>query len=340
MTMAKNGISKEPYEILEDIFANYIGTTYAVACNTGTAALTLACAALNLRPGDEIIVPEFTMIASAWAVTYNGAKPIFVDCGDDLNIDPKLIEAKITPKTKAIMVTHVYGRPANMKLISEIASKYHLPIIEDACEAHGAKFAGRKVGTFFGMGCFSFYKNKIVHGEEGGIITTNNEEFAERMQDLRNMSFGGKHDYYHDRLGFNFRMTNTQAELILESLQNIHHELARRESNRRYLDRHLAQFTLPRPEGSVMWVYDMVFEDYRQKYRMLDALSDLGIAVRPFFKPMSVQGMYKKYEDPIGEQSWERLKAHKLGIRGLYVPVNATTSTELDIIINTIKKNL
>ena len=204
-----------PYKELEEKYAKFCGSKFAISCSSGTAALHLALLAVGVKPGDEVIVPDFSMAACGFAVSYCGAKPVFVDCDDTLCIDPKLIEAKITKKTKAIMVVHIYGRLCNMKAIMKIAKKYKLKVVEDACEAQGAVYKSKADIT-----CYSFYQNKIIHAEEGGICTTDNKAYAEDMADLKNMAFGKEHNYFHKRIGFNYRMADSQAVLALKSLQD------------------------------------------------------------------------------------------------------------------------
>ena len=174
--------SKGKYvEKFEEKWAKCIGVKYAVTCNSGTSALMLALKAIEVGSGDEVIVPEFTMVACADAVAWLGAKPVFVDCGNDLNIDSKLIEAKITSKTKAIMPVHIYGRPCNMRAINEIAKKHNLFVVEDACEAHGAKYFNQRVGGIGNIGCFSLFANKIINSGEGGICTTNDSALYDEV---------------------------------------------------------------------------------------------------------------------------------------------------------------
>lgn len=203
------------YKELEKQYAKFVGSKYAVSCNSGTSALHLALMAVGVTKGDEVIIPDFTMAACGFAVEYCGAKPVFVDCDDTLNIDVTQIEAKITKKTKAIMAVHIYGRLCNMKEILRIAKKHKLKVIEDACEAQGAVYKSKSDIT-----CYSFYANKIIHAEEGGICTTDNKKYADRMNYLKSMAFGPKHDYFHKEIGYNYRMPNSQAKLALQSLKN------------------------------------------------------------------------------------------------------------------------
>ena len=183
------------FETLENKFAGYVGTKGCVAVNTGTAALHVALEALQLPKDSEVIVPQYTMIATAWAVHYARLRPVFIDCDDSLLIDIDKIEEAITSKT------NVYGRVVNMEKIMLLANKYNLRVIEDAAEAHGCMWNGNMVGSY-DIGCFSFYSNKIICGEEGGAVTSNDVEFLEVVRDMKSMSFGPEHNYMHNRIGF------------------------------------------------------------------------------------------------------------------------------------------
>lgn len=340
--MADTGTSNQAYQVLEQKWSKYIGTRYAVACSSGTTGLQLALAALGIGPGDEVIVPEFTMIATSWAVTYLGATPVFVDCRDDLNVWAEDIDKKITSRTKAIIVTHIYGR-----LVRDILLMGHwgIPVIEDACEAHGAEQVlsfpdrigevRRKAGSFGTMAVFSLYRNKIIQSEEGGLINVNDPGLYERMQDLKSMSFGISHDYYHSQIGYNYRLTNMQADVALRELGMIDKYLEDRQEFRKYLDQELNEFTLPRPNGSVVWVYDMVFKDFNTRHRVYTALAEAGMPVRLFFKPMSMQPMYGSIDEP----SYFKLLAFDYSQRGLYIPYTPNVAT-LDKIIKLIKQNV
>jgi perosamine synthetase len=214
---------KQPYQILEKQYAKFTGSKYAITCNTGTAALHLAFMAIGLKPDDEVIMGDFNMAACGFAVSYCGGVPVFVDCDDTLCMDWKLIESKINKKTKAILMTHIYGRLCNVKEILRIAKKHHLKVIEDACEAQGAVYNSKADIT-----CYSFYENKIIHAEEGGICTTDDKKYAEKIAYLKNMAFDKDHTYFHKDIGYNYRMPNSQAKLALESLKNYPKENKRR----------------------------------------------------------------------------------------------------------------
>lgn len=216
-------------EEFEEAFAAYIGTKYAVAVNSGTAALHLALLAHGIGEGDEVITTPFSFIATGNAILFTGAKPVFVDIDEKtFNIDPDGIEEKITPRTKAILPVHLYGQPCAMDKIMEIAEKHNLAVVEDACQAHGAEYKGRKVGSF-GTGCFSFYPTKNMITGEGGMVTTDNKEIAERVRLLRN--HGQKERYFHVMLGYNLRMTDIAAAIGICQLKKLDDFNARRISN-------------------------------------------------------------------------------------------------------------
>lgn len=316
------------YEELETEYAKYTGTKYAVSCNTGTAALHLALKAIGIKKGDEVIVPEFTMIACAYAVSYCQAKPVFVDCGDDLLIDVKKIEKKITTKTKAIMPVHIYGRVCNMDEIMKLARKYNLRVIEDCCEAQGATYKNKIVGSF-DIGVFSFYKNKIVPAEEGGMITTNDKKVSERAKYLKNMAFSDKHDFLHKEIGFNYRMTEGQAHGALHNLKLVNSIQTHRFKLQGWYDKYINE-KFKMPKRDVVWVYDI---KHTLKNRVVQTLNKKGIKARHSFKPMSMQGPYKgKYKD---------LKAYKMSKVVCYLPVSPlmTENEVINIcaIIDTIK---
>lgn len=305
----------------EEAFAEYVGTKYAVACSNGTTALTLALLSIGVGPGDEVIVPEFTMVATAWAVTYTGAKPVFVDCGPDLNIDVNKIEERINSKTKAIIPVHVYGRPARVDHIKRIVKGRNIYVIEDAAEAHGATQNGETVGSLGDLGCFSMYGNKIITSGEGGVITTNDPELRDRIKYLRSMAFEPNHTFLHKEVGYNFRMTALQAAVALGQLERLPEFLKKRQQITEWYDEHLKQFTIPRPEGSVTWMYDVVVEPKHRDQLMAD-LAQYGIETRYFFKPMSMQPMYDK---PFG-----RLMAYAFSEAGFYLPAY-TDLTKSDV---------
>ncbi|MFI6099460.1 DegT/DnrJ/EryC1/StrS family aminotransferase [Lentzea sp. NPDC051213] len=306
--------SQGPYvPRFEEAFAAYNDVKYGVACSSGTTALTLALRALGIGPGDEVIVPEFTMIASAWAVTYTGATPVFVDCGDDLNIDVTKIEEKITPRTKVIMPVHIYGRQCDMEPILELAYEYNLRVVEDSAEAHGVKPTGD-------IAAFSLFANKIITSGEGGICVTNDPHLARQMAHLRGMAFTRDHSFLHKKLAYNFRMTNLQAAVALAQTERLDEIIATRaQIEKRYDEglRGIGGITLM-PPRDVLWMYDLRAE---RREELMRFLAEKGIETRLFFKPMSRQ---PGYLDPV----WPTLNANRFAEDGLYLPTHAELSED------------
>jgi len=287
----------------EENFARFCGTRYAVATSNGTVALHLALAVLGTGAGDEVIVPTLTFIATANAVTYTGARPVFVDSERQTwNIDPEKIEAAITPRTRAIIPVHLYGHPADMEPITELARKHNLYVIEDAAEAHGATCRGQMVGSIGDMACFSFFGNKIITTGEGGMITTNNEEFAQKAKMLRDHGVSPDKKYWHPLIGFNYRLTNVQAAIGVAQLEKIDRLLARkREIARLYrsLLEDVAGIAQP-PEASwaknVFWMYSILVEEEYGLSRdeLIAKLGANGIDSRPVFYPIHTMPPYKQ----------------------------------------------
>ncbi len=227
----------------EQEFAAYIGVKHVVAVSSGTAALHTALLAHNIGPGDEVITSPFTFIASANAILYTGAKPVFADIDPaTYNLDPVKVAARITRRTRALLPVHLYGQPCDMDAFMELANKHHLALVEDACQAHGAASRGRKVGTF-GTGCFSFYPTKNMTTAEGGAITTDDDEIAERARLIR--SHGSRERYRHEILGYNYRMTDLQAAIGLAQLRKLEAWNSIRIENARYLSAHLPEDVAP-----------------------------------------------------------------------------------------------
>lgn len=287
----------QPYQELEQEYANHLAVKKCISVNTGTAALHVALEALRLPKGSKVIIPDFTMYASALAVHYARLQPVFVDCDDDLLIDTNKIEGLIDATTKVIMVTHIYGRVVNMDRIMKIAQKYNLRVIEDACEAQGALWNNQPVGSF-DIGCFSLYRNKIVHAEEGGIVASNDLNFLDAVNDMKSMSFGHTHDYYHNDIGFNYRMTNSQAIMALESLKKINENIKIREDIKNLYNSLINKKYHMKDNRKVCWVYDL-----RHPYSdlVVRELKNKKINARHAFKPMSLQPLFEN--DQINEKA-------------------------------------
>ena len=225
-------------EAFESAFADFIGVEHAIAVSSGTAALHIALLAAGIGEGDEVITTPFTFIATANAILFVGAKPVFVDVReDDFNIDVEKVKDAITERTKAIIPVHLYGQPCDMKAIVDLAEDHNLHVIEDACQAHGAEFAGKKVGSFGTAGCFSFYPTKNMTTGEGGMLTTNSKEIAKKARMLRN--HGSSARYMHEILGFNMRMTDISAAIGIEQLKKLPYFTKRRRENAEYLTERL-----------------------------------------------------------------------------------------------------
>ena len=297
----------------EEEHAKRHGYKYGVATTSGTTALTLAIATLNIGEGDEVIVPEFTMVASAWAVTYNRATPVFVDCDENLLIDIDKIEEKITDKTKAIMPVSIFGRYVDMDKINKIADKYNLKVVEDLALAHGLKASGD-------IACYALFANKILTSGEGGICLTNDKELAERLKYLKNMAFDPKHTFLHKELGFNFRLTNLQAAVALAQLERLDEFLAKRKQIEQWYNENLKDIKeiAIMPERILLWMYDVLAE---RKDELMEYLEENGIETRHFFKPMSRQPMYY-------DENYKELKASWFAKRGLYLPTYVSLEEE------------
>lgn len=297
----------------ENAFARYIGTKYAVAVSSGTSALHLSLRALGIGKGDEVITTPFSFIASANAILYTGAKPVFVDIDNQtFNIDPKLIEAKITKKTKAILPVHLFGLPADMESIMKIAKKHRLSVVEDACQAHGAEFENKKVGSFGDLGCFSFYATKNMTTIEGGMITTNNKKLYEKLLLLR--SHGSKVRYQHDIIGFNFRMTDINAAIGLIQLKKLTKFNKIRIANAKYLTKNLLEITtlsvpfVPTKSNHIFHQYTIRLDPTIDRKGVVEALEAKGIGVGiyypiPIHKQKFYQSLGYKVKLPVAESA-------------------------------------
>jgi len=319
--------SEGPYvSQFESKFSQRVGRKYGVAVSSGSAALEIAIAALDLGKNDEVIMPDFTIISCASSIVRAGAEPVLIDADKDTwNMDVSLIEKKITSKTKAIMVVHIYGLPVDMDHVLRLAKKYSLKVIEDAAEAHGLEYKGRPCGSFGDLSIFSFYPNKLVTTGEGGMVVTNNKDLAERCRSFRNLCFQKKRRFVHHALGWNFRMTNIQAALGLAQLERLEEFIdIKKKIGKRYTellrDVKGIQLPLARTEyaENIYWVYGIILKDKRfatQKIR--EKLAKVGIETRPFFWPMHLQpvfkkmGLFKNEDFPIAEN---------LAKHGFYLP--------------------
>lgn len=324
----------------EEKFSGYCGAKYGIATSSGTTALHLALASMGLKPGDEVIIPTFTMIATANSVTYTGAKPVLADSEPATwNIDPTKIKEKITRKTKAIMLMHTYGHPCDMEPILELAEKRDLYVIEDAAEAHGAEYKGKRVGALGDAGCFSFYANKILTTGEGGMVVTNDEKIAEMARLLRDQAFEPKR-FIHRYIGFNYRLTNLQAAIGVAQMELIDESVKTRRRNAKLYNSLLkgTAGVTPPPEAlwakNVYWMYTVLIEDSFGMGRdeLMKRLKEEGIDTRSAFYPIHTQPVYEKQckgeKYPVAEE---------LGRKGLNLPSgNTLTEDQIKFIADSI----
>jgi perosamine synthetase len=316
----------------EEAFAASAGCRFGVACSSGTAALHLLLATCGLESGDEVIIPAFTMIATANAVTYTGATPVLVDAEPaSWNIDVDLVERKITPRTRAIVGVHTYGHPFDADPLRALAEKHGLALFEDAAEAHGAMYRGRSAGSLGDAAIFSFYGNKIVTTGEGGMITTNDQRLANLARRLRGHAISPQRHFWHEYLGFNYRMTNLQAAVGLAQTERIDALVEKRRRNARSYHERLSAvpgLTLPAEKAevkNVFWMYALLVEDAfgLSRNELRHALALRGIETRSMFIPIHLQPIYghlfpgQRY--PVAEA---------LCRKGLYLPSGPGLSEE------------
>lgn len=297
----------------EEKFAEFCDSRYAIATSSGTTALHLALLSMGIGPGDEVIVPTFTFIATGNAVTYTGAKPVFVDSEEETwNIDPNQIEDAITPHTKAIIPVHLYGHPANMDPILEIAARHDLAVIEDAAEAHGACYRGRRVGAIGDIGIFSFYGNKIITTGEGGMVVTNKADLDKAVRTLRDHGMSPDHRYWHTVLGYNYRMTNLQAAIGVGQMEKADDILkAKRRIAHVYNEglQDVTGITLPKEASwafNIYWLYSVLVDEQlfgTTRDELIAALQAQGIQTRPLFLPLHTQPIYNTGQTlPVAER--------------------------------------
>ena len=328
-------VQGQKVEKLEKKFAEFIGTKYAIATNSGTSALHTALLACGIGKNDEVITTPFTFIASANSIVFCNAKAVFADIDENtFNIDANQIESKITKKTKAIMPVHLYGNPCDMKSIQEITSKHNLVIVEDACQAHGAEFDGKKVGSF-GTGCFSFYPSKNMTTGEGGMITTNDAEIAEKCRLLRNQ--GQKVRYYHEIMGYNYRMTDIAAAIGIAQIKKLENFNKRRIENAQYLTKKLSKLrwlVTPRANERCKHVFNQYTIRITGKKRedVTKILEQKGIQTSIYYPvPVTMQKTY-------AELKAEMPLSNRIAREVLSLPVHPSLSKEeLDHIIESLE---
>jgi perosamine synthetase len=311
----------------EEQMAAKVNRKYAIAVCNGSVALDVAITAIGIGKGDEVILPTFTIISCVAAIVRAGAIPVVVDCDPGTwNMDVSQIAAKITPKTKAIMVVHIYGLPVEMDSVTALADQHGLQIIEDAAEMLGQTYNGIPCGSFGSISTFSFYPNKHITTGEGGMLVTDDEKLAERCRSLRNLCFQPQQRFIHEELGWNFRMTNLQAALGVAQLEQLDEFVVRKRSmgekyTQLFADTPGIQIPIARTDyaENIYWVYGLVLNDDRpfDAVEVMRRLRESKISTRPFFWPMHEQPVFKKmglFEGvtcPIAE---------KIARRGFYIP--------------------
>lgn len=312
----------------EEKFSAYIGCEYGVAVSNGSAALDIAIRALNIGNGDEVIMPAFTIISPAQSVVTAGAIPVLVDSDPlTLNMEVSQIEAKITPKTKAILVVHIYGLPVDMDPVMALAKKHNLKVIEDAAEMHGQTYKSKMCGSFGDISIFSFYPNKHITTGEGGMLLTNDKTLADRCKKLRNLCFEPNGPrFIHYELGWNYRMTNLQAALGLAQLEQIVEFIDIKRQIGSLYQKELSilkdkgyQLPLEKNEyaSNIYWVFTIIAPTEKEKEQMVNYLAELKIGTRPFFWCIHEQPVFKNM-GLFNEESYP--VAEKLARNGFYLP--------------------
>jgi perosamine synthetase len=315
----------------EKAFAQFCGVKHAISCNNGTSAVHLALQAVGVGSGDEVIVPTLTFIATANAVRYCGGTPVFVDSDlRTMNMDPARIEELITPRTKGIMPVHLYGHPVDMDPILKIAARHNLFVLEDAAQAHGALYRGRKIGSIGVAASFSFFGNKIIMTGEGGMVTTEDDELAGRLRLIRGQGMDLQRRYWFPVVGNNFRMTNIQAALGLAQIEKVEFHLEQRRRIADWYNRHLEHLqdmiVLPVEEPWArhsFWMYTILLAENAaiDRDELMNRLAKAGIETRPVFYPMHVM---PPYLEPGGSYP----NAESLARRGISLPTHGLIQEE------------
>ena len=316
----------------EKEFAGYHGVAHAVACSNCTTALHMSLLAAGVGPGDEVLCPDLTFISPINMVVLAGAKPVLIDIEQEgFNIDPALMEAKITPRTKAIIVVHQFGHAADMDSICDIAKRHNLVIIEDVAESIGARYKGRLLGTIGDMACYSMFGNKIITTGEGGVVITNNAAYDRELRVLRDHGMTPGKKYHHERLGFNYRLTNLQAAVGLAQLERLDEILARRNAIAAHYARRFANIRglrwRPNLEysQSVFWLATITIARAEWREKLMEHLRSCGVEPRPMIFPVHF-APYLGYDRETGEFP----VSCDISLRSVHLP-SSTSLTEADV---------
>jgi perosamine synthetase len=331
--------SKGKYvSLFEKELANYVNSKYATGVCNGTVALHLALVALGIGTGDEVIVPTLTYIASVNAIVYTGATPIFVDSlPDTWQINPQEVKKSITPKTKAIMAVHLYGHPCELSVLKEIADEHRLFLIEDCAEAMGSKYLNSHVGTFGDIATFSFYGNKTITTGEGGMVITNDQTIFERAIHFKGQGLAKYREYWHDVIGYNYRMTNICAAIGLAQLERINEILANKRRIAELYKELLkdTKFQVHPELGNVYhsyWMVSILVPLTHERDQVRKHLANAGVETRPVFYPVHTMPMYS--------QKYQRHKvAEDIGWRGINLPSYPDLQTEEIVYISEVLRD-
>src|SRR4030042_6241156 len=329
----------------ENKFAEFIGIKHAIAVNSGTSGLHLCIKSLNIKPGDEVITSSFSFVASSNPIILEGGKPVFVDIDErTYNIDPPKIEEAITENTKAIVVVHIFGQPCNMEAIMKVSQEKRIPIIEDACEALGAAFNGKKVGTFGEASVFAFYPNKQITTGEGGIIVTNDDETAAMYRSWRNQGRDDSGEWLnHVRIGYNYRLDERSCAVGLEQLKKLEFILNKRREiadkyteKLKHIDGIITPYVDPKVEIS-RWVYYLQAKEGLDRNKILEYLNENGVTSRAYFyPPIHLQPVYKKMFGYVGG---ELPVTERVSTKGFIVPFFIDmTNKQIDRVCTVIAK--
>ena len=327
----------------EEDFKSYVGSENSVVTMNGTSALQLALSSLNIRKGDEVIVPSLTFVASVNPILYVGAEPVFVDvCRDTYVMDVEKIEELITDKTKAILPVHLYGHPVDMDKLMKIAKKHNLYVIEDATESLGSTYKGKHTGTVGHIGCFSFNGNKLITTGAGGMLVTNDKAIGEKAKYLSNQAktINSSNEMIHEEIGYNFRMPNILAAMGCAQLEVIDEYVGSKKNNAKYYNellKNIENITLPirkKDVFNVNWLYSIVIEDGYKMTRdeMIEIMKQNGIETRPFFYPIHKMDKYKDFKKGSMDHT------NEIHEEGLCLPSSVSlTRDEIDSICEVLK---
>ncbi|MBT7782997.1 MAG: DegT/DnrJ/EryC1/StrS family aminotransferase [Anaerolineae bacterium] len=328
-------------ERFETSFAEFCGVKHGIAVSNGTVALHLALLLKDIGPGDEVIIPDLTFVATANVVRYVGAEPVLIDAEPfTWTINPAQIKAKITSKTKAIIPVHLYGHPANMGEIMALANQYGLYVIEDAAEAHGAEYKGKRVGSLGDIGAFSFYGNKVITTGEGGMLVTDDNDLADRARFLKDHAMSKEDRYWHPEVGYNYRITNMQAAIGLAQLERIEIILARKIEIAQKYKKELegCHGIAVQPEANwaknIYWMFSILVTDesHLNRNELMSALQEKGIDSRPFFYPIHQL-------PPYSGARGDFFVAKDLSARGINLPSYPTLSNlQIEFVCQTIRE--